>query len=72
MASIPVIEKLRFHITYDSHDDFRVVTKEDITVIFPTNKQGIVIYQPSNEEHSVALVQTVRKSFQGYIRSTKS
>ena len=63
------MKKLGFHITYDSHDNFWTVTKEDITVIFHEDEQGLLPYiDLENEDQGVVFVQTVRESFEGYTK----
>ena len=69
ITSLPVMKKLSFHITYDSHNDFWVVTNGDMKVIFFEDEQGLPYIDLEKEKQGVAFVQTVRKSFEGYTKN---
>ena len=68
IISIPVIKRLGFHISYNSNDNYCVISKGDVTVTFREDEQGLPYIDLKNKEQGVAFVQKVCESFEGYTK----
>ena len=66
ILSIPVLKKLGYHITYDSHGNYYQVSKDDVSFRFNEGDDGLP-YIDAGEE-GLIFVQTVRQQYEGFTK----
>ena len=66
ILSIPVLKKLGYHITYDSHDNYYQVSKDGVSFRFNEGDDGLP-YINAGEE-GLIFVQTVRQQYEGFTK----
>ena len=66
ILSIPVLKILGYRITYDSDDNFYLVSKGDVTIKFHEDKEGVPYITVCKQ--GVVFTQTLRESMERYTK----